>query len=98
QPFQAVLRVLQLGRAHLVGAAGDVAGVGKQVVQHLPQRPVAAPLGGRGLMRSGSRRRARPPAGTPPPPPAPRPASPARRGNSPPAATPDNSPTARERP
>src|SRR2546429_9937754 len=43
--FQALLRVVELRRRHLLRPAGDLACVAEQVVQDLPQRPVLATLG-----------------------------------------------------
>src|SRR5436190_22865078 len=59
EPFQPLLRVVELRRRHLLlghareiarrakemTPAGDLACVAEQVVQHLPQRPVLASLG-----------------------------------------------------
>src|SRR5438067_4520799 len=45
EPFQPLLRVVELRRRHLLRPAGDLACVAEQVVQHLPQRPVLATLG-----------------------------------------------------
>src|SRR5207247_194903 len=39
EPFQPLLRVVELRRRHLLRPAGDLACVAEQVVQHLPQRP-----------------------------------------------------------
>src|SRR5439155_241403 len=45
EPFQPLLRVVELRRRHLLRPAGDLACVAEQVVQDLPQRPVLATLG-----------------------------------------------------
>src|SRR5437762_13549748 len=45
EPFQPLLRVVELRRRHLLRPAGDLACVAEQVVQHLPPRPVLGTLG-----------------------------------------------------
>src|SRR5438105_15914490 len=45
EPFQPLLRVVELRRRHLLRPAGDLACVAEQVVEHRPQRPVLATLG-----------------------------------------------------
>src|SRR6266566_4567984 len=44
EPLEALLRVVQLGRCHLLRPPGGVARVRDQIVQHFAQRPVLAPL------------------------------------------------------
>src|SRR2546425_2774868 len=44
EPFEPLLRVVDLRGGHLLGTPGDLPRVGEQIVQHLAQRPVAAPL------------------------------------------------------
>src|SRR5207249_12235388 len=44
EPFQPLLRVVELRRRHRLRPAGDLACVAEQVVHHLPQRPVLATL------------------------------------------------------
>src|SRR5437879_3601561 len=46
QPFEPLLSVVELRWRHGLGAAGDFAGVVQELVQNLPQRPVAAALRG----------------------------------------------------
>src|SRR3989449_11206855 len=44
EPFEPLLRVVELRGGHLLGTPGDLPRVREQIVQHLAQRPVAAPL------------------------------------------------------
>ena len=44
QPLEPLLGVIHLGVCHGLGAAGNVAGVRQQLVQRLPERPVAPAL------------------------------------------------------
>src|SRR3989442_15876631 len=44
EPFEPLLRVVELRGGHPLGTPGDLPRVGEQIVQHLAQRPVAAPL------------------------------------------------------
>src|SRR3989442_1611072 len=44
EPFEPLLRVVDLRGGHPLGTPGDLPRVGEQIVQHLAQRPVAAPL------------------------------------------------------